>query len=48
MARRAPQYWVVGATVQGEDMIDYFVEHGFWFGDKTGTPQQKIRRNSSG
>jgi hypothetical protein len=34
MAKEEPQYWVVGATTKGQDMIDYFVNHGFWFGDK--------------
>ena len=35
------QYWVVGATVSGEDMTEKFIKHGFWFGDKD-TAQDKI------
>jgi hypothetical protein len=27
------QYWVVGASVQGQDFADAFVDHGFWYAD---------------
>ena len=27
-------YWVVGATVSGQDMSDDFITKGFWFGDR--------------
>ena len=27
-------YWVVGATVQGEDLSADFIQKGIWFGDK--------------
>jgi len=26
-------YWVVGATVNNENMLRYFVGHGFWYGN---------------
>jgi hypothetical protein len=28
-----PNYWVAGATVDGQDMKDDFIAHGFWFAD---------------
>ena len=27
-------YWVVGATVSGQDMSNDFITKGFWFGDQ--------------
>ena len=27
-------YWVVGATVSGQDMSGDFITRGFWFGDR--------------
>jgi hypothetical protein len=33
------QYWIVGATVDGQDMTDEFVKHGFWFADAIGAQQ---------
>lgn len=27
-------YWIVGATVQDENMRDEFISRGFWFGDR--------------
>ena len=27
-------YWVVGATVSGQDMSEDFISRGFWFGDR--------------
>lgn len=27
------QYWVAGANVDDENMVDDFIEHGFWFAD---------------
>jgi hypothetical protein len=39
------QYWIVGATVDGQDMTDAFVKHGFWFADAVGAqePAASIR-----
>src|SRR5215471_11133421 len=28
-----PQYWIAGAMVQNEDVIDTLVEHSFWYAD---------------
>jgi hypothetical protein len=31
-----PNYWAVGATVQNQDMTDFFIEHGIWYADAQG------------
>lgn len=40
-------YWIVGATVSGQDMTKWFVKHGFWFGDKD-TAQADIAKIQKG
>jgi hypothetical protein len=38
-----PNYWIVGANVDGQDMTDSFVKYGFWFADAVGA--QKVIEN---
>src|SRR5574337_36645 len=40
-------YWVVGATVSGQDMSSDFIDRGFWFGDREDV-QQTINQISPG
>ena len=40
-------YWIVGATVSGQDMTRWFTKYGFWFGDKD-TAQDDIAKIKKG
>lgn len=41
------QYWVVGATVDDQDLTQEFIDHGLWFADAGGA-QDRIEQISSG
>ncbi len=40
-------YWIVGATVSGQDMTAWFIKHGIWFGNKD-TAQSDIAKIQKG
>jgi hypothetical protein len=42
-----PKYWIAGAMVSNQNMVETFIKHNFWFGDKE-TAQDKIARIKKG
>ncbi len=42
-----PNYWVVGATVSGQNMSDDFLQKGIWFADREDV-QERIDRIQKG